>query len=292
MSLPRFKYLAPKTIKEVCKLLSQYKGRVKIIAGGTDLLVKMKDRELTPQYLVGIKKIENLDYIHYNAVTGLSIGALTSHQSIANSPIVREKFPILAMAAAEIGTPQIRNMGTVGGNLCNAAPSADTASPLIAIGAMVKLVSSKRKRTIALEKFFTGPGETILKHNELLTEIQVPNLPPRTGGTYLKLFSRGAVDIATVGVAVMLTLGKNESCDRARIVLGAVAPTPLRAKRAEEVIEGKKIENGIVEKTAQAAVEEAQPISDVRSSAEYRREMVRVFTKQAIIQSLEQAKQV
>jgi len=292
MSLPRFEYLAPKTVKEVCKLLSQYKGRVKIIAGGTDLLVKMKDRELTPQYLVGIKKIENLDYIHYNAVTGLSIGALTSHQSIANSPIVREKFPILAMAAAEIGTPQIRNMGTVGGNLCNAAPSADTASPLIALGAMVKLVSSKRERTIALEKFFTGPGETVLNDDELLTEIQVPNLPPRTGGTYLKLFSRGAVDIATVGVAAMLTLGKNECCDRARIVLAAVAPTPLRAKRAEEVIEGKKIENAIVEKTAEIAVEEAQPISDVRSSAEYRREMVRVFTKQAIIQSLEQAKQV
>jgi carbon-monoxide dehydrogenase medium subunit len=292
MSLPGFEYLAPKTVKEVCKLLSQYKGRVKIIAGGTDLLVKMKDRELTPQYLVGIEKIENLDYIRYNAVTGLSIGALTSHQSIANSPIVREKFPILAMAAAEIGTPQIRNMGTVGGNLCNAAPSADTASPLIALGAMVKLVSSKRERTIALEKFFTGPGETVLKDDELLTEIQVPNLPPRTGGTYLKLFSRGAVDIATVGVAVMLTLGKNESCDRARIVLAAVAPTPLRAKRAEEVIEGKKIENAIVEKTAEIAVEEAQPISDVRSSAEYRREMVRVFTKQAIIQSLEQAKQV
>ena len=292
MSLPRFEYLAPKTVREVCKLLSQYKGRVKIIAGGTDLLVKMKDRELTPQYLVGIKKIENLDYIHYNAVTGLSIGALTSHQSIANSPIVREKFPILAMAAAEIGTPQIRNMGTVGGNLCNAAPSADTASPLIALGAMVKLVSSKRERTIALEKFFTGPGETVLNDDELLTEIQVPNLPPRTGGTYLKLFSRGAVDIATVGVAAMLTLGKNECCDRARIVLAAVAPTPLRAKRAEEVIEGKKIENAIVEKTAEIAVEEAQPISDVRSSAEYRREMVRVFTKQAIIQSLEQAKQV
>jgi carbon-monoxide dehydrogenase medium subunit len=291
MSLPGFEYLAPQTVREVCKLLSQYKGRVKIIAGGTDLLVKMKDRELTPQYLVGIKKIENLNYIHYNAVTGLRIGAMTSNQSLANSPIVREKFPILAMAAAEIGTPQIRNMGTVGGNLCNAAPSADTASPLIALGATVKLVNSKRERTIDLEKFFTGPGETVLKDDELLTEIQVPSLPPRTGGTYLKLFSRGSVDIGTVGVAVMLTLGKDENCHRARIVLAAVGPTPLRAKRAEEVIEGKKIEDGIVEKTAQSAVEEAQPISDVRSSVEYRREMVRIFTKQAIIQSLEQAKQ-
>jgi carbon-monoxide dehydrogenase medium subunit len=291
MSLPRFEYLAPKTVKEACKLLSQYKGRVKIIAGGTDLLVKMKDRELTPQYLIGIKKIKKLNYIHYNTVTGLRIGTLTSIQSIVNSPIVRERFPILAMAAAEIGTPQIRNMGTVGGNLCNAAPSADTASPLIALGAMVKLVSSKWERTIALEKFFTGPGKTVLKDDELLTEIQVPTLPPRTRGTYLKLFSRGSVDIATVGVAVMLTLGENEICDRARIVLAAVGQTPIRAKGSEEVIEGKKIEDGIVEKTAQSAVEEAQPISDVRSSTEYRREMVRILTKQAIIQSLEQAKQ-
>jgi len=287
MSLPRFKYLAPKTIKEVCKLLSQYKGRVKIIAGGTDLLVKMKDRELTPQYLVGIKKIESLDYIHYNPVTGLRIGTLTSNQSVANSPIIREKFAILSKAAEEIGSPQIRNMGTIGGNLCNAVPSADMASPLIALKATVKLLSFKRERTIALEKFFVGPGETVLKADELLTEIQVPNLSPRTGGTYLKLYSRGSVDIATVGVAAVLTIGKNDNCDSIRIALAAVGPTPLRAKEAEEIIKGKKIENGIVEKAAQAAAEEARP----RSSPEYKRQMVRVLTMQAIMQSLEQAKQ-
>jgi len=287
MSLPRFKYLAPKTIKEVCKLLSQYKGRVKIIAGGTDLLVKMKDRELTPQYLVGIKKIESLDYIHYNPVTGLRIGTLTSNQSVANSPIIREKFAILSKAADEIGSPQIRNMGTIGGNLCNAVPSADMASPLIALKATVKLLSFKRERTIALEKFFVGPGETVLKADELLTEIQVPNLSPRTGGTYLKLYSRGSVDIATVGVAAVLTIGKNDNCDSIRIALAAVGPTPLRAKEAEEIIKGKKIENGIVEKAAQAAAEEARP----RSSPEYKRQMVRVLTMQAIMQSLEQAKQ-
>ena len=287
MSLPKFEYLAPKTVKEACKLLSKYRGRAKVIAGGTDLLVKMKNREQTLQYLVGIKNISDLDYIHYNPVVGLSIGAFTCHQSLANSPIIREKFAILAMAAAEIGSPQIRNMGTVGGNLCTALPSADTASPLIALKATVKLVNYKRERTIGLEKFFTGPGETLLKDDELLTEIQVPSLPPRTGGTYLKLYSRGAVDIATVGVACILTLGENENCEDARIVLAAVAPTPLRAKLAEEVIKGKKIENGIVEEAAQAAFDEAKP----RSSPEYKREMVRVLTKQAIMQSLEKAKQ-
>lgn len=288
MSLPKFEYLAPKNIRETCKLLSKYQGQAKVIAGGTDLLVKMKDRGLTPQYLIGIKNVTSLDYINYDTVSGLRIGALTNHHSLANSPIIREKFAILSKAAAEIGTPQIRNMGTIGGNLCNAVPSADTASPLIALKATVKLVSSKRERTVALEKFFVGPGETALKADELLTEIQVPNLTPRTGGTYLKLYSRGAVDIATVGIAVILTIGKNETCDSARIVLAAVAPTPLRAKGAEEIIKGKKIENGIVEKAAQAAAEEARP----RSSPEYKREMVRVLTMQAIMQSLAQVKQV
>ena len=287
MSLPKFEYLAPKTVNEACKLLAKYRGRAKVIAGGTDLLVKMKNREQTLQYLVGIKNIADLDYIHYNPVVGLRIGALTSHQSLANSPTIREKFTILAMAAAEIGSPQIRNMGTVGGNLCNALPSADTASPLIALKATVKLVTSKKERTIDLEKFFTGPGETLLKDDELLTEIQVPSLPPRTGGTYLKLYSRGAVDIATVGVACILTLGENENCEDARIVLAAVAPTPLRAKRAEEIMKGKKIEDGIFEEAAEAAFDEAKP----RSSPEYKREMVRVLTKQAIMQSLEKAKQ-
>jgi carbon-monoxide dehydrogenase medium subunit len=161
------------------------------------------------------------------------------------------------------------------------------ASPLIALKATVKLLSFKRERTIALEKFFVGPGETVLKADELLTEIQVPNLSPRTGGTYLKLYSRGSVDIATVGVAAVLTIGKNDNCDSIRIALAAVGPTPLRAKEAEEIIKGKKIENGIVEKAAQAAAEEARP----RSSPEYKRQMVRVLTMQAIMQSLEQAKQ-
>jgi len=287
MSLPRFEYLAPGTVREACELLSQHKGRVKIIAGGTDLLVRMKNREANPLYLVGISHIEKMNYIHYNAVTGLRIGAMTTHESIANSPIVREKFAILALAAAEIGSPQIRNRGTVGGNLCNALPSADTASPLIALRATVKLVNSKQERMIDLEKLFTGPGETVLRDDELLTEIQVPSPLPHTGGAYLKLYSRGAVDIATVGVAVMLTLGRNETCDHIRIVLAAAAPTPLRAKEAEEIMMGKKMEEEIVEKAAQVAAEEAKP----RSTPEYKREMVRVLTVGAIMQSLEQAKQ-
>lgn len=286
MSLPRFEYLAPQTVAEACSLLSKYGRTAKVIAGGTDLLVKMKERELAPQYVVGLKGITDLDYIDYDDVDGLRIGALTSNDSIAGSMVIRERFGLLSEAAAKIGTPQIRNMGTIGGNLCNAAPSADTAPPLIALGARVKLVSPRGERVVPLEEFFTGPGETVLQTDELLTEIQVPRQIPGTRGVYLKLFPRGAVDIAAVGVAVLLILGKDGTCSDARMVLGAVAPTPVRATRAEAVIKGKPDKNEVIEKAAETASEEAHPISDVRCSAGYRREMVKVLTRRALVQCL------
>lgn len=290
MSLPKFEYLAPKTVEEACSMLFQYGKKARILAGGTDLLVKMKDREFTPQYLIGLKGISSLDYIDYDEMDGLTIGALASNQSIASSAVMQQKFGMLAQAASMIGTPQIRNLGTIGGNLCNAAPSADTAAPLIALDAKAKLVSRRRERTISLGQFCVCPGETCLQADELLTEIQVPKLPPRTGCAYIKLFSRGSVDIATVGVAVRLTLTDDGTCKDARVVLGAVAPTPMRAKLAEAAVIGTKIKDKVIEQAAQAASEEASPISDVRSSAEYRREMVKVLTRRALKQSLEQAK--
>ncbi len=290
MSLPKFEYLAPRTVDEVCSLLTQYKEKARVIAGGTDVLVGMKEREMVPQYLVGLKGIADLDYIEYDEIYGLRIGALASNQSIADSAVIQQRFGILARAAALIGTPQIRNMGTIGGNLCNAAPSADTASPLVALGAIVKLASRNGERTVPLEKFFAGPGETVLQPDEVLTEIQVPKPPPGTVGAYLKLFPRGGVDIAAVGVASWLTLGEDNTCRDARIVLGAVAPTPMRAKGAEVAIKGTKMEDKAIEEAAQTASEEARPISDVRGSAEYRREMVKVLTRRALKQSLEQAK--
>jgi CO/xanthine dehydrogenase FAD-binding subunit len=289
VSLPRFEYLAVSSVAEACSLLSQHGKAAKVIAGGTDLLVKMKERELAPQYLVGLKGIKDLDYIKYDQGDGLKIGALTSNDSIAGSAVIRERFGLLSEAAAKIGTPQIRNMGTIGGNLGNAAPSADTAPPLITLGAKVKLVSSKGERTVPLEEFFTGPGETALQTNELLTEIQVPEPMPGARGVYLKLFPRGAVDIAAVGVAVLLILGKDGACNDARIALGAVAPTPVRAKRAEAVIKGRHVKSELIQKAAETAAEEARPISDVRCSADYRREMVKVLTRRALVQCLKQA---
>lgn len=289
MRLPKFEYLDPKTIEEACSLLSQHGDKARLIAGGTDLLIIMKHKEVTPEYLVGLKGIPNLDSIDADA-EGVRIGALATLRSIGDSAVVRERFPFLADIAGKMATHQIRNMGTIGGNICNAAPSADTAPSLICLGAKAKLVGPKKERIVAVEEFFTGPGETLLKAGEILTEIQVPNQPAHTGGAYLRL-TRLSVDLAVVGVAALVTLqGKGGLCKEARIALGAVAPTPIRAKKAEGVITGKKIENGLIEEAAQIASEEARPITDVRGSAPYRTDIVRVLTKRAIGQALEQAK--
>ena len=179
----------------------------------------------------------------------------------------------------------IRNVGTIGGNLCNAAPSADTAPALIGLGARVKILGSEGERIVALEDFFTGPGTTILKTAELLVEIQVPVLAVNTKAVYLKHSMRGAIDLAIVGVAAVIAMD-GELCQDARVVLGAVAPTPIRAKQAEEVLRGKRIDDALIEKAAQAASAESRPITDVRSSAEYRREMIKVFTRRAVREAI------
>lgn len=290
MALPKFKYLAPKTISEVCSLLSEHRENAKVISGGTDLLVQMKERTLKPRYLVGLKKLSGLDRISFGEAKGLRIGGLSCIQSIVDSPVIREKFGFLADAAASIGTPQIRNMGTVGGNLCNAAPSADCAPPLIALDAKVVLESAKGTRTVSLQEFFTGPGKTVCRTDELLIEIRVTTPPAHTGGTYLKLFPRGSVDIAAVGVAVLISLREDGTCGEVRIVLGAVAPTAIRARKAESVVRGREINDGLIDEAAEKASEEARPISDIRSSASYRAEMVKVLTKRAMHFALEKAK--
>jgi len=288
--LPEFEYFAPKDIREACRLLQEHGGRAKVMAGGTDLLVHMKHRTLIPQYVIGLKHLSDLGFVEYSEDRGLRIGALATHQSVAESPIIKERFGALGGACSKVGTPQIRSMGTVGGNLCNGSPSSDSAPPLIALNAAVRLLGVGGERVIPLEAFFVGPGETALRAGEILTEIQVPSPPLRTKLTYVKLPARTRVDMAAVSAAVLVTLdSKNEICQDIRIVLGAVAPIPLRARRAEEVLRGKKIEDQLIQQTAQRASEEAQPISDIRSSADYRREMVTVLTKQAIGQALGQA---
>lgn len=284
LKLPKFEHFEAKEILEACLLLSKYGERAKLIAGGTDLLVSMKKREVIPEYLIDIKGIRDLSYIQYQRGV-LRIGAVTPLNDIEGFPIIQERFPILASACHQIGTPQIRNLGTIGGNLCNASPSADTAPALIGLGAKAKIMGLKGERTISLEEFFVGPGQSALQDSEILTEIIVPELPGLSRGEYLKLPARTTIDIAVVGVAVIVTFDpKDNKIGDIKIVLGAVAPTPVRAHKAEKIIIGKTVEGQLIEKAAQVAAEEARPISDIRGSAKYRREMVKVLTQRAIKQ--------
>jgi carbon-monoxide dehydrogenase medium subunit len=284
--LPKFDYLEPKTIDEALSLLSQYKGRAKVIAGGTDLLPKLKRREIeVPEYIIDLKGIPDLDYIKYDEVGGLSLGALVTIHAVETSPVVQERFGVLYQAAESMASTQVRNRGTIAGNLCNAVPSADAAPALLTLEASLKLTSQKGERIVNVEGFFTGPNETVLTDEEILQETHVPNLPPHSRGSYLKLTPRRSMDLALVGVAAVV-VAEDGICNDIRIALGAVAPTPMRARRAEDIVRGQKLSDDVIERAAQIAAEECHPISDHRASAQYRCDMVEVLTKRAIQQAI------
>jgi CO/xanthine dehydrogenase FAD-binding subunit len=284
--LPKFDYLEPHTIDEALSMLSQYKGRAKVMAGGTDILPKLKGREIkAPEYIIALKGIPDLDYIKYDEVGGLSLGALVTIHAVETSPIVQERFGVLFQAVESMASAQVRNRGTIGGNLCNAVPSADTAPALLTLEASLKLTSQKGERIVNVEDFFTGPNETVLTGEEILQEIHVPNLPPHSKGRYLKLTPRRSMDLAVVGIAVVVTT-EDGICNDIRIALGAVAPTPIRARRAENMIRGQKLSDEVIERAARIAAEECHPISDHRASAEYRCNMVEVLTRRAIQQAI------
>jgi carbon-monoxide dehydrogenase medium subunit len=283
--LPRFNYLAPVSLNEALSLLARYKGKAKVIAGGTDIIPKLKRREIrAPEHVIDLKAIPGLDNIQYD-VSGLSLGALVTIGAVETSAIIQEKFGVLAQAARSMASPQVRNRGTIAGNICNAVPSADSAPPLLTIGAKLKLVSQEGERVVGIEDFFTGPGQTALANDEILQEIQIPHPPPNSQGIYLKLTPRRAMDLAIVGVAVVI-IPQDGICKDIRIALGAVAPTPIRARRAEAVLKGQKLDDNLIEKAARTAAGEARPIDDHRASAEYRRDMVEVLVRRAIKQAI------
>lgn len=277
----------PKTIEEAVSLLADHGKEAQIIAGGTDLLNLLRTHALIPKYLINIARIPGLDCIRYDEGDGLRIGALATLNAVWLSKVVEASYPLLHEAIGQMGSNQVRNMATVVGNLCRASPSADTAPPLLALEARVKIVGPTETRILPLEAFFTGAGETALKHYEILIEIQVPGLPVGTGVAFLKA-TRVAVDLAKVNVASVLMV-KDGVCEDVRIALGAVAPTPIRAKKAEEVLKGKKLENKIIEEAAEIAAGETKPITDIRSPADHRRELSKVLVRRAIKVSLERA---
>ena len=278
--LREFKYLEPSTLSEVISLMDQYDGKAKILAGGTDLIIQMKQRKLIPEYVINLKNIPDLSYIEYNG-RGLRIGPLVTHSSIANSPIIKERFPLLVDAVLAVGVVQTRNRGTMAGNLCNASPSADTPPALIALGAKLKLVSSEGEKIINVENFFAGPFATVLKNKEILAEIQIPHLPPGSGGAYLWLPKITAVDETLVGVGALISVDSDKVCTEARIGLGSVGPIPIRASKTEEFLKGKRVESSLFVNAGEIAADESSP----RSREEYRREMVKVFVRQALDQA-------
>jgi len=286
-----FKYFAPKTLREALALLDKYKENCKLIAGGQSLLILMRQGLVTPEYLIDIKGISELNYIKSDAKGGLRIGALTTHRTIEKSPVIQGSFDILAKMEKRLASIQTRSWGTIGGNLCHGDPAGDPAPVLIALNATLTAVSLKGKRNMAIEDFTVDYFETALKPDEILTEIQIPVIPSHIGTAYTK-FNIIESDLAMVGAAVSITLASGDGiCQDVRIALGAVASTPMRAKEAEAVLRGKKVTDNLLKKAGQVASTEAKPISDIQASEEYRRELVKILVYRAGKEALAKAKQ-
>jgi carbon-monoxide dehydrogenase medium subunit len=286
----KFEYLTPATIDEAISFCISHGERAKYIAGGTDVMVKLKEGKISPQYLVSLRRIQGLDHIVYKDGE-LRIGSLATHRMLELSPIIRKEFPILIDAVTNIGSVQIRNVATIGGNIINAVPSADGAIPLITLGAQVRLRGPKGERSMALEHIFIGPGMTLLEPGEILLEFIVPKLPRRTGAAYCKHTRREAMELPLLGVAVLLSLGEDRlTCTEARIGLGVLAPTPMRARSGEAILKGKKISDELLKRAGKAAAEECKARDSIRGEAWYRREMVEVLVPRMARLAMERAK--
>lgn len=290
MRLPKFHYAAPKTLEEALSLLAELGPEARPVAGGTDVLVRMKHHLLKPSALVSLMEIEELRPIRFDPEKGLTIGATALLAQVASHPDIRRHYPAVASAAQKTANVQIRNMGTVAGNLCNAAPSADNAPTLLAMGAELHLASPAGGRTLPLEQFFKGPRQTALGPAELLTSIFVPLPPPGSGVSYQHVSARGRVDISAVCVGAMAVFD-GETCRETRIALGAVAPTPFRSLTAEAPLRGTAWTRELLAKAGDLAAVESRPITDVRASAGYRRQMVAVLTRRALMEAKTRAAQ-
>lgn len=284
MYVPDFDYYSPATLEEACGVLAGLGEGAKVLAGGTDLLHMMKNELLAPKALVSLKNIRNLNEIKYDPGKGVVLGARATHNDLVNSLLLQQKYPAVSETAHQMANNQIRNQGTVGGNLVNAVPSADLPPILIALGAYVTLVGPRGKRTMDLEDFFLGPRKTAIGRDEILTSVVIPD-QPSTGSWYCKFGLRRSGALAVVGVAACV-VADGLHVQSARIVLGAVYPTPLRAKEAERLLAGGIATEALLEEVGRAAAAECRPISDTRASDEYRRDMVRVFTKRALRKAL------
>ncbi|MBU1904171.1 MAG: FAD binding domain-containing protein [Proteobacteria bacterium] len=273
----KFDYLKPTSIDEAISLFGKQTEAAKYIAGGTDVMVKIKDGKIKPGCLISLRHLQGLDHLTYEDGE-LRIGAMVTHRMLELSPVIRKEFPILTDAVENIGSVQVRNVATIGGNIVNAVPSADGAIPLITLGAEIRIRGPEGERAMPLEDLFVGPGETVLRPGEILSEFVIPRLPSRTGGAYCKHTRRAAMELPLLGVAVMVSLEDDMlTCTRARIGLGVLAPTPMRARNAEATMEGQALNDQTLKKAGEAAAAECKARDTIRCAAWYRRDMVKVL---------------
>ena len=308
--MKKFEYFKPKTFEEALTLFAKYGEKARWLAGGTDVIVMIKQKTISPDILISLQGIPGLDQIKFNG--SLSIGPMVTHRMIEKSELIKKDFSALADAVSWLGSIQIRNVATIGGNICTAAPSADTATPLLVLGTQVKIKSLKEEKTIPIEEFFKGPGKTVLKVGELIKEFIIPKPLPNTGSAYHKLQRRLALDLPILGVSALISLDKNKItcsdmlcttspissilhkmeedqivCKEVRIALGVAAPTPIRAVKAEAILRGKKLSDELLDEAAEIAAKEAQPRDSIRGEAWYRRDMIKVLVKRMSMKSIE-----
>lgn len=332
LRLPKFEYYEPDSLEKALSLLSQHEGQVGLVAGGTERYVQMKQRLHAPRYLINLKAIPGIEAVQYSAEKGLNIGPLATLESIESNRAIRQNYPGLAEAAGAVASPAIRNVGTIGGNVCidtrcwyynqshqwrkSLAPCykrggdicyvakggdhcyalcmSDTAPILTAFGAKLKLLGAGKQRDIAINDFFTNNGEKVnyLEPGEILTEIQVPPVLPRTGSTYLKYATRKSIDFPVLGVAAVVTLDpKNETCRHASIVIGGVGSAPVIARTAGEAMRGEEIVDTVLAEAGSLALKDVHPMTHMKFSGSYKRKIVPVFVRRAIKAALEVARE-
>ncbi len=303
----RYEYYRPATIQEALGLMERFNGDAVYIAGGTDVMVLMRQKKLKPKALISLKDIEEL-----SRKAGLTIGAGVTIRELQHDDAIRKRFSALHDAAGRLGSTQIRNVATIGGNICNAAPSADTACPLLVLDAEAVLVGARGMRRIPLDDFFVSPGKTLLREGEILKAFTMPDIGGDTGSAYIKHTRRNAMDLPIIGIAARVTVNKSDlrcrdmicgtarssellthfadeelRCEDIRIAMGVVAPRPVRAKEAEAALRGRVISAEAVDHAAEIAASESTPRDSVRGEAWYRREMVKVLVRRAVMKSID-----
>jgi carbon-monoxide dehydrogenase medium subunit len=284
-----FTYLKPSSLKEALTMLEEHKDECKVICGGQSLLIIMRQGLLVIDYLVDIKHIKELDYLQFDAKAGLKIGATTTHHTIETSDVIKKNYPVLAAMENKLASIQVRNWGTIGGNLAHADPAGDPGPVLVALHANIKVGSAKGDRTMALEDFFVNFFETALEEGEIVLEVQVPTPEAKTGAAYQK-FNLLESDQGMVAVAAAVTLNGGGACKDVRVVLGNAGPKPIRVKKIEELLIGKAYNEKMFAEAGKIASEDCEPVSDIHASEEHRRHLLGVLTKRMLKQAWEQAK--